>query len=239
MRLRSTLCAVRVAMAGLAIRPTLGLAIALTFGLSGVCLYAQTAGPVADIYTCVDGKGRKLTSDRPIIDCLDREQKLLNPSGTVKARLGPALTAQERLVLEAKNKAEQDERTSHEEEKRRDKALLVRYPNLASHQKERAEALAQIMVVKQAAATRVAELQAERKKLTDEQVFYVKDLSKIPPKLHRQIDEITQTLAAQERFMAEQDNEIHRINVRFDDELVRLTTLWRVAAGVDTTTKSP
>ncbi|WP_432214584.1 DUF4124 domain-containing protein, partial [Salmonella enterica] len=35
------------------------------------------------IYTCVDAKGRKLTADRPILDCIDREQKELNASGQV------------------------------------------------------------------------------------------------------------------------------------------------------------
>jgi transposase len=59
-----------------------------------------------DIYTCVDARGRKLTSDRPITDCNDREQKMLNPSGTVKARVAPALTALERQEIEAKDKAE-------------------------------------------------------------------------------------------------------------------------------------
>ena len=38
--------------------------------------------------------GRKLTSDRPIMECLDREQKVLNPSGTVKTKIGPSLTPQ-------------------------------------------------------------------------------------------------------------------------------------------------
>ena len=198
-----------------------------------------TSAPVSEIYTCVDAKGRKLTSDRPIIECNDREQKMLNPSGTVKAKIGPALTAQERLLLEIKTKAEQDERASKEEEKRRDRALISRYPSLAVHQKERAEALAQINLVKQAATARAKELQADRVKLTDELASYAQNPSKAPPKLQRQIDEATQTLAAQERFLGDQDLELKRINARFDEELLRLTTLWRIAAGSDPVTKAP
>ena len=34
---------------------------------------AQARGPVR-IYSCIDAKGRRLTSDRPIMECLDREQ---------------------------------------------------------------------------------------------------------------------------------------------------------------------
>jgi hypothetical protein len=54
--------------------------------------WAQTrAGSVGGVYTCIDAKGRKLTADRPIPECTDREQKILNPSGTVKAKVGPSL----------------------------------------------------------------------------------------------------------------------------------------------------
>ena len=44
------------------------------------------------IYTCVDSKGRRLTHDRPIPDCIDREQRELNSNGTVKRAIGPTLT---------------------------------------------------------------------------------------------------------------------------------------------------
>ncbi len=209
--------------------------------LSLVCLsvHAQSTVPTPEIYTCIDAKGRKLTSDRPITDCSDREQKILNPSGTVKARVGPTLTARERLQLDAKNKTEQEERASKEEDRRRDRALLVRYPSPALHHKERAEALAQINLVKQAATSRVAELQAERTKLTDEMGFYKKDPSKAPQKLRQQLEEMSQTLAAQERFLAEQDVELKRVNGRFDEELSRLTPLWRMAGTVTLPAPTP
>ena len=71
-----------------------------------VVVAAQTAG----IYTCVDAKGRKLTSDRPIVDCLDREQLELNPSGTVRRKVGPSLTAQERAAEDEKQRQLAEER---------------------------------------------------------------------------------------------------------------------------------
>jgi hypothetical protein len=190
------------------------------------CLHAQEPG----IYTCTDAKGRKLTSDRPIAECRDREQKILNPSGTVKAKIGPTLTAQELSQLEAQNKAELAEQARLVEEKRRDRALLIRYPNPGVHEKERAEALANIAHVKQTAADRVTQLQADRTKLTGELAFYKKDPSKTPARLQRQLDELDQSLAAQERFIADQDKEIDRTNARFDNEAVRLTPLWRMAS---------
>lgn len=178
------------------------------------------------IYTCIDARGRSLTSDRPIPECTDREQKVLNPSGTVKARVGATLTAQERTALEAKEKAAQQERARLNEEKRRDRAMLARYPNQAVHDKERAGALAQIAVVRQAATNRVQELLRQRAVLNDEMEFYKKDPSKAPPSVRRQVDELAQSLAIQDRFIADQDAEIKRVNARFDEELTRLKRLW-------------
>lgn len=186
----------------------------------------SSAGNGQGIYTCIDARGRTLTSDRPISDCNDREQKVLNPSGTVKARVSPTLTAQERTALDARDKAAQEEQARLNEEKRRDRALLARYPNQAVHDKERAEALAQIGVVRQAATHRVQELLRQRAVLNEEMEFYKKDQSKAPVSVRRQVDELAQSLAIQGRFIADQEAELKRVNARFDEELVRLKRLW-------------
>ncbi len=200
---------------------------------------AQTPRPATpEIYTCVDAKGRNLTSDRPIADCLDREQKLLNPSGTVKARVGPSLTAQERAELEAKEKVELEEQARLNEEKRRDRALLARYPNKTPHDKERAVALAQIGVVRQAAVNRVDELQRQRTAVLDEMEFYKKDPKKAPASVRRQLEEVNASLAVQARFIAEQDAEVKRVTFRFEEELFRLKQLWALQAGVPATSAS-
>lgn len=194
----------------------------------GITLLAQTgASPAPQIYTCTDASGRKLTSDRPIAACLDREQTILNPSGTVKARVGPVLSPYEQGQSEARIRAEQKERAKKEEEKRMMRALLIRYPNAAAHQKDREEAVAQIMAVRQVALARQKELLAERAKLTDEMAFYAKDPSKAPAKLQRQLAAVTQTLAEQDRFLAEKDKEIQAVNARFDEERQRLEPLWQ------------
>lgn len=168
---------------------------------------APPATPQQGIYTCTDARGRKLTSDRPIAECIDREQKVLNPSGTVKAKVGPTLTAQERAALEVKEKEALEERARLDEEKRRDRALLTRYPNKVVHDKERAEALTQIGVVRQAAVQRVKELQGQHKVVSDELEFYKKNPNKAPTALRHQLEDVTQSLAIQVRFIADQDAE--------------------------------
>lgn len=192
----------------------------------GTQAWAQASPVVGGVYTCVDSKGRKLTADRPIPECTDREQKVLNPSGTVKTKVGPTLTATERAEQEQKERRELDERNRVLEEKRRDRALLTRYPNRTVHDQERAQALVQIGVVIQAAKTRLDELAKQRVAIDQEMEFYKKDPATAPSYLRRQLEENIQSQAVQRRFIGEQDGEIKRVNVRFDDELVRLRQLW-------------
>lgn len=202
------------------------LAAGATTILAGSAVWAQTQSVSGGVYTCIDAKGRKLTADRPIVECIDREQKVLNPSGTVRAKVGPSLTAQEKIELEQKEKREAEERNRTAEEKRRDRALLTRYPNKGVHDQERAEALAQIEVVTKAAAKRLTELARQRVAIDEEMEFYKKDPTKAPVYVRRQLEENTQSQSVQKRFMAEQEAESRRVNARFDDELVRLRQLW-------------
>lgn len=187
-------------------------------------------GPVPEIYTCVDANGRKLTSDRWIADCADREQRILNPSGTVKTVLMPVPTALERQQLEAKKKGLQLVQAAQAEEKKRDRALLVRYPTPASHQKERQAALAQVASVRQASVGQILALQSERFKLGEEMAFYQSDPSKAPPKLRARLAEVDGSLAPLKRVDAEQAAEIDRINARFDAEAARLKPHWPPAS---------
>jgi hypothetical protein len=208
-----------------AVRTLLACGLWCTLEVAG----AQNA-PIGGIYTCIDAQGRKLTSDRPIPECNDREQKVLNPSGTLKQKVGPSLTAAERAQQEAKDKQELEERNRQIEERRRDRALLTRFPNKSVHDKERSEALAQIAAVSKAASTRLVELAIQRKKLDDEMEFYKKEPSKAPQYLRRQVEENHQSTAVQQRFIADQEEETRRVNGRFDDELVRLRQLWAAAS---------
>ncbi len=209
------------------------------FALGEVCssALAQTPPVVGGVYTCVDAKGRRLTADRPIPECTDREQKILNPSGTVKAKVGPSLTAQERAELEKKEKQEIEERNRSADEKRRDRALLIRYPNKEVHDQERQQAIAQIGVVVQAAKNRLEELTKQRIAIDEEMEFYKKDPAKAPAYVRRQMEENAQSQSVQRRFIGEQEAEAKRVNARFDDELVRLRQLWTTIAAKPVPTK--
>ena len=178
------------------------------------------------IYACTDSKGRKITSDRPILECIDRSQRELTPAGTVKRVIGPSLTAQEKAAQDDKEKIAAEERARETEDKRRDRALLLRYPNRQMHDKERGLAFAQIDEVIKASAKRTQELAEQRRQIATEMEFYSRDPGKAPGSLKRRVEESDSSNAVQKRFIADQDEEKQRVNARFDEELIKLKQLW-------------
>jgi chromosome segregation ATPase len=193
-------------------------------GLLSTGLLAQAWGQ--GIFTCVDAKGRRLTADRPIAECTDREQTELGPTGLVRRKIGPQLTAVERAAADEKARKALEERNRLAEEKKRDRALLTRYPDRAAHDKERAASMAQADGIIATANRRQSDLAAERQRLDAELEFFKNDPSKVPAKLKRQLEENANNVQAQKRFILSQEEEKRRVSARYDEELAKLKQLW-------------
>lgn len=188
---------------------------------------AQAAGQVpsvAGIYTCTDGQGRRLTSDRPIADCTSREQRVLNRDGSVKQVVPPTLTAEERAEREAAQRQAELARAAQADAVRRDRNLMARYPTEAAHQKAREAALDPVRVAMKATDKRVKELATERKPLLDDAEFYKGRT--LPARLKQQLDANDAAVVAQRQSAANQEQELRRINRLYDNELERLRRLW-------------
>lgn len=183
-------------------------------------------GQAPAIFTCIDAKGRRLTADRPIAECTDREQKELGGSGIVRRTIPPTFTAEERAQQEERARKAAEEANRLAEEKRRDRALVLRYPNQAVHDKERGAVLQVVEDVIVTANKRTLELAEQRRALQVELDFFKGDESKIPVRLRRLVEENELQQAAQKRFLAEQAAEKQRINARFDLELTKLKAMW-------------
>lgn len=187
---------------------------------------AQGLANTGGIYACTDANGRRITADRPIASCVDREQRVLGNTGVELRRMGPTLTEQERVALEAKRRQEQAAQLRAREERLRERAVLARFPNQAVHDAARAEALAQVDDVISVAQKHQMELKERRRKLNTELEFYQNDPKKAPANLRRQLDDNTESQEEQARFLKQQDAEKLRINQRFDVELQQLRKLW-------------
>ena len=66
-----------------------GALIAAAILLGGAAPDAVGAPEGTLTYTCVDGKGNKRSSDRPIPECSDREQRVLNKDGSLRRVIPP------------------------------------------------------------------------------------------------------------------------------------------------------
>ncbi len=205
----------------------------LTLRFAAVTVAMLMAGNVVaqGIYTCIDAKGRKITADRPIAECNDRNQQEVSPTGMVRRIIPPSFTAQERAALEEKEKQQAAARLNQAEEKRRDRALLTRYPNSAAHEKERVLALDQVEELIRLSSKRSQELAEQRASIAQELEFYKKTPSKTPLAVKRRLEENDSLVAGQKRFVADQEGEKRRINQRFDGELVKLKSLWGAPAA--------
>lgn len=192
--------------------------------------HAQSqSGPKA-VYSCVDAAGRRLTADRPIDACQDREQRLTLPGGAVRT-VGPTMSERERAEQAEQARKEAEDRYRANDGKRRERALAVRYPNKTAHDAERTDALdllqGQIKIIQQ----RKVSLMEDRKKIDQEMEFYNKDPGKAPPSLQSRLKYNREDMKEVDEQVTSINEEIKRTNKRFDDEAAMLRPYWASAPG--------
>lgn len=198
--------------------PLLGAVIA-----AGLVKAADPPG-TPGIYTCTDDKGRRLTSDRPIPECLAREQRVLNRDGSVRNVVPPTPTADERAEREAAERQAARVRAEQGDAVRRDRNLMTRFPDEATHRKAREAALDTVRAASKTTELRLRELAEERKPLLEEAEFYKRKT--LPPRLKQQLDANDAAVEAQRSAAITQSAELVRINKLYDLELERLKKLW-------------
>ena len=202
--------------------------------LSGLALAAAAqgaAGPGAGIYACTDAQGRRINSDRPIASCADREQRILGPTGVERARVGPVLTEQERLQQAENQRRQLREQQLAQEARRRDAALLSRYPDAQAHEQERRTQHAPFDALQEMGRQRLKNLQDTRAGLLRELEFYQNDVSKAPSQLRTALQDTERAVLEQQRYMAATQADRQRVTQRLDEELQRLQVLWRARAA--------
>lgn len=177
-----------------------------------------------NIYTCVDAKGRRITSDRPIRECVDREQKVLNADGSPRQVVGPSMTAEERAAHEEAERARMQAEAARRDAVRQDRNLMARYRNEEAHQRARESALEPMVLAIRSGERRLDVLAKERQQFTTEAEFYRG--REMPRRLQLQFEQNDTAVQAQREAIEQHRAEMHRINALYDDELGRLKKLW-------------
>jgi hypothetical protein len=179
------------------------------------------------IYVCTDDQGRVITRDRYIAECRHKEQRLLNRDGSLRMRVAPTLTAEERALFEAEQRERREREEAKKDAVKYDQLLLRRFPSEAAHGRARDTALESSRAAVQSAEARLRELAAERKKLADEAEFFRGRV--VPVRLKQQIDGNEAQAEAQRTSIRNAQAEQARVNGLFDTELERLRKLWKGA----------
>jgi hypothetical protein len=202
---------------------TLGLAV------SGAARAAQpeVAPQIRSIFQC-ELNGKKITSDRLIPECVHKEQKELNPDGSLKRLIPPTLTSEELAVKEQQEREAKIVSDKKNDWVRRDRNLMQRFPDEAAHRKAREKALDELRISAKSSTARIALLLTERNKLDEERKFYENEKVKktLPTTLKQKIDANDAALEAQKALAQGQEAEAERINALYDAELIRLKKLW-------------
>lgn len=207
---------------------TATLACCVLLSLGATLAQAQSAPRV---YSCKDAHGRILSADRPIADCADREQEELRKSGGVLRKVAPTYSDLDLVTRDRQDREAEQQVLQRAGERRRERALLVRYPDARIHEQERADALAQIDQALQLARNYLAALKTERHKLDEELAFYRGDRAKAPAALDQKFDENDSGIQAQTRFIQSSEEERQRVIQRFESERAQLEPQWQARAS--------
>lgn len=193
--------------------------------LMGLC-----AGPAAAqsglIYSCEDASGRKLTADRPIAACMDREQRILSGSGGERKRIGPKLSEQDAFYLEQRQRADQQLRRQAQESLRKEQALLQRYPRQELHASEYRTSLADVERRIAASIQHMEVLRIERGIQAQEMEFYIRDVTLAPGTLQRLVADTDGMIYQQLRYLQTLRQERNELQQRFFNEQQRLQRYW-------------
>lgn len=218
-------------------------AIAVAMLLTGfsVVVTANESTPSKKIYTCTDAKGRRLSSDRPIPECLDREQRELSGSGFTRRVIPPAQSdadrAREAAEQAAQKQQQEEEKERIKEAERRTQLMLIRYPNQAKHDDERRAQLETVQATVTTIEIRQRELEREAQTLKNELEFYKGDVNSAPKPLQRRVKSNEEQINAQRQALLHQEQERKRIHARFDEELIELKKLWQTQPTANAPTK--
>jgi hypothetical protein len=207
------------------------LALCLASGLASAQRGGGDSGATTTIYTCIDAQGRRLTSDRPIMECIDREQREFGRSGTLRRVIPPAQTAAERQEAETRARQAAIEAQRQHDIEQRDQALIDRYPNKAAHEAGRKDALEQSQALIDLAEEHIANLTQSRQDLDTQMEPYHDDPSKAPARLRRALSDNDQQMQVQRGIVASQKAQRANINELFDRQAQRLQPLWQARAA--------
>jgi chromosome segregation ATPase len=207
-----------------------------TIGLLLIVLYAPLASAV---YRCVDETGKTIFGDTPPSACAGNAPIYeLSKSGTVLRRIEPTPTAEQLRERQDEAKRRKDEQAAALDQKRKDMALLNSFSNARDFDVARDRNIEPVKARISGAEQRIKEIDKREKDLGEQMEFYKGGKAKSKradtanpaddqttawyrgeiDRAHRDRTTLTESIARYKK-------EIEEINVKFDHDKKRWTTL--------------
>lgn len=184
----------------------------------------------AQIFTCRNASGQLITSDRPLPECGDRPVRELTPNGRVVREIPAPLTPQQRAERAAQEERERRLQEQQAEERRLDRLLLSRYDSVEAIEAARKRSLEVSEEGAKSARDRMTLLDRERKVAQAELDALQATGKPIPMPLRRKLEALAEQIRQEASQIGYQEEEIKRINARFDTERARYLELIRGTA---------
>lgn len=194
---------------------------------AGLLLAGATAAR-ADLFVCTSASGKTISADRPPPECADRPIRELRPDGSIRRVIEPPITAEQKAAREEERKRQIEEAERRRSQMRRDLALLETYASEGEIESTRNRALGDRQRIIERAQKKLEELRRDRKRLEEETEFYAN--RELPEKLKRALTYNSELVKSQERAIADQKNEMARVNERYDREVKRFRELLHAGA---------
>jgi chromosome segregation ATPase len=203
--------------------------------LAATALAPLAAG--AQEFRCVGKDGKKYYGSVIPPQCLGQPVEQLSKQGTVIRRIDPEGDEKLRQAKAAEAAQKRKEDAAHQEESRRNRALLATYTSEKDIEDARQRALVDNEKAMKDVEARIAGIKKRQADLEKEMQFYqepqkdakgkAKAAPKAPPKLGEDIKNAEIDLAAQQQLLDAKKKEIEQINAKYDDDKKRYIALTK------------
>ena len=177
----------------------------------------------AETFKWIDKEGRVQYTDRLPAEAATRGNVELNKQGMPKKITDPALTPEQRRILEEKEEQQRQADRATLRQKYQENALLSSYTSENDIDLARRRNLALVGAGILSAEARIKALQRRTAVLEKEKLFYEK--KPFPEKLKRELANIDAEIPKQHALIAQRNEDALAINSRYEEQKVRFREL--------------
>jgi hypothetical protein len=175
------------------------------------------------IFSCIGPNGKPMTGDRELTGCVG-DQFEHGPDGARRRVVPPQRSDIDRSADDDRRRQAEADAKAKAAQDRQDRQLVLKYPDPPAVEAARKSEVATTQEAIHKTEERIRDLKAKRKPLLEEDEFYNEKTR--PGKLKADLDANDAALAAQASIRLNQEQELKRINAKWDETLVRLKELW-------------